>query len=242
MNIFTRSAKLTRNTNETKINISISLGGADGITDSVRDARDDPNDSSNVASGATGAIAETPSSPSSQSSQSAYANLIDTDCGFLNHMLTLFAFHSGFTLSVEARGDADVDFHHLTEDIGIVLGQCIKEAIGDAKGITRYASVFLPMDETLVLVALDVSGRAYLNYDVAIKAPKVGDFDTELAREFLLGLCRSLGITLHIKLFYGENAHHIIEAIFKGLGRALSQAVAIDPAKRGAIPSTKGNL
>ena len=167
---------------------------------------------------------------------------IATSCGFLNHMLELFAFHSGFALSVDARGDTDVDYHHLTEDAGIVLGQCIKEALGDAAGITRYASVFLPMDEALLLIALDICGRAHLNYDVAMPAPKVGDFDTELAQEFLLGLCRALGLTLHVKMMYGANAHHIIEAIFKGLGRALGAAVKPDPARRGAVPSSKGSL
>ena len=175
-------------------------------------------------------------------STTAGATAISTGSGFLNHMLTLFAFHGGFSLSIGARGDTDVDYHHITEDIGVVLGQSIKKAIGDAKGITRYASAFLPMDETLVLIALDISGRAYLNYDVEITAPKVGDFDTELAQEFLMGLCRALGLTLHVKLFNGANAHHIIEAIFKGLGRALAEAVRPDPARRGAIPSSKGLL
>jgi len=165
---------------------------------------------------------------------------IETGCGFLNHMLTLFAFHSGFALTIEARGDTDVDYHHLTEDVGIVLGQCIKDALGDAKGINRYASVFLPMDEALVLTALDISGRAYLNYDVDAGATKVGDFDTELAEEFLTGLCRTLGMTLHVKMFYGSNAHHIIEAVFKGLGRALGEAVRPDPYRGGVIPSSKG--
>jgi imidazoleglycerol-phosphate dehydratase len=167
---------------------------------------------------------------------------INTNCGFLNHMLELFAFHSGFNMSIDARGDADVDYHHLTEDAGIVIGQCLKEALGDGAGITRYASEFLPMDETLVLIALDISGRAYLNYDVDIDAPRVGDFDTELAQEFLMGLCRSLGLTLHVKLFYGINAHHIIEAVFKGLGRALGKAVKIDPSRSGAVPSSKGSI
>jgi imidazoleglycerol-phosphate dehydratase len=167
---------------------------------------------------------------------------IKTGCGFLDHMLTLFAFHSGFRVSIEARGDTDVDYHHLTEDVGIVLGQCVKDAIGDGRGINRYASVFLPMDETLVLIALDICGRAHINYDVAIGASRVGNFDTELAEEFLGGFCRSLGMTLHVKLFYGSNAHHIIEAIFKGLGRALREAVTIDESRRGAIPSSKGTL
>ncbi|MDR3121628.1 MAG: imidazoleglycerol-phosphate dehydratase HisB [Clostridiales bacterium] len=167
---------------------------------------------------------------------------ISTGCGFLNHMLTLFAKHGGFDLTVAARGDTDVDFHHLTEDVGIVLGQCVKEALGEGRGIARYGSMLLPMDEALVLVALDISGRAYLCYDVALASPKVGDFDTELAREFLLALCRSLSLTLHVKLLAGGNAHHVIEAVFKGLARALRQAVAIDAARSDEIPSTKGAL
>ena len=214
INKITRTAKITRNTKETEINISICLDGAMN------------------ALGAMGSIV----------SDSPASGNISTGSGFLNHMLTLFAFHSGFALTVDARGDTDVDYHHITEDIGITLGQCIKEALGGGVGITRYASVFLPMDEALVLVALDISGRAFLNYDVAINSPKIGDFDTELAQEFLTGLCRSLGLTLHVKLFYGMNAHHIIEALFKGLGRALGEATKPDPTKHGTIPSTKGTL
>ena len=167
---------------------------------------------------------------------------IRTGCGFLDHMLTLFAFHGGFALSVEAAGDTHVDYHHLTEDAGVAIGHCVREALGDAAGITRYSSIILPMDEALALVALDVSGRAFLRYDVAVKAQKTGDFDTELAEEFMAGLCRSLGLTLHIKLLHGENAHHIIEAIFKGVGRALGAAVRIDRDRRGEIPSSKGSL
>jgi imidazoleglycerol-phosphate dehydratase len=166
--------------------------------------------------------------------------VVKTGCGFLDHMLTLFAFHSGFALEIQARGDTQVDYHHLTEDAGIVLGRCVKSAVGDGGGIARYASVFLPMDEALVLTALDLGGRAYLNYDVDIKPPKVGDFDTELVRDFLSAFCRSLGLTLHVKMFYGDNAHHIIEAVFKGLGRALGEAVKIDSQKNGGIPSSKG--
>jgi len=211
-----RTAKITRETKETKISAEIALDMETGGGSSRREA------------GGEGAGAE--------------GRRIATGSGFLDHMLTLFAFHSGFSLAIEASGDTDVDFHHLTEDIGIVLGQCVKDALGGARGITRYASAFLPMDETLVLVALDISGRAHLNYDVEIGAPKVGDFDTELAQEFLIGLCRALGLTLHVKLFYGVNAHHIIEAIFKGLGRALREAVKIDPAMKGAIPSSKDLL
>lgn len=168
--------------------------------------------------------------------------LIETNCGFLNHMLTLFAFHSGCSLVIDARGDVEVDYHHLTEDIGVTLGLCIKKALGEGRGVARYASVFLPMDETLVLVAMDISGRAWLTFDVDIKVQKVGDFDTELVKEFFMGLCRSLGLTLHIKLISGENAHHIIEAIFKGFGRAFGEAIKIDARRSAIIPSTKGVL
>ena len=169
-------------------------------------------------------------------------NKIASGCGFMDHMLTLFAFHSGISLYVKAVGDTEVDYHHLTEDTGAAMGLCVKQALGEAKGIKRYASAFLPMDEALVLVALDVSGRTYLKYDVPVGKPKVGDFDTELAEEFFSAFCRTLGLTLHVKLFYGDNAHHIIEAVFKGFGRALGEAVAIDPRKSGAVPSSKGLL
>jgi imidazoleglycerol-phosphate dehydratase len=152
---------------------------------------------------------------------------ISTGCGFLDHMLALFAKHGNFGLAVRAAGDTDVDFHHLTEDVGIVLGQAFREALGDCRGIARYGSALLPMDEALVLVALDVSGRAYLEYSAAIAAPKVGEFDTELAREFMLAFSRAIPLTLHVRQLAGVNAHHIIEAMFKGLARAMRQAVAI---------------
>ena len=167
---------------------------------------------------------------------------IDTGCGFLNHMLELFGKHGRFTLDVTCHGDTDVDYHHTVEDIGIVLGQAFAEALGDKRGIRRYGSFLLPMDEALVLCALDLSGRCSLNYDVQIPTEKVGDFDTELVEEFLWGLCRSLGLTLHVKQLAGTNSHHIIEGIFKGLGRAMSQACSIDEAFRDEIPSTKGVL
>lgn len=167
---------------------------------------------------------------------------IATGCGFLNHMLTLFARHGGFDLSVRCKGDTDVDYHHTVEDIGIVLGQAFKEALGDMRGICRYGQSILPMDEALVLVSLDISGRAHLNYGLTIQPQKVGDFDTELAQEFLLGLCRSMGLTLHVLSLAGSNAHHILEAMFKGLARALKAAVAIDANNAGEIPSTKGIL
>lgn len=167
---------------------------------------------------------------------------VDTGCGFLNHMLQLFARHGGFDLDVRCVGDTDVDFHHTTEDVGIVLGSALKQALGDCKGITRYGSFMLPMDESLVLCALDISGRNTLCYDLKIPAEKVGDFDTELTEEFFTALCRSAGITLHLKQLDGKNSHHIIEAAFKGFARALKAAVKIDGENADRIPSTKGVL
>jgi Imidazoleglycerol-phosphate dehydratase len=167
---------------------------------------------------------------------------VATGCGFLDHMLTLFTVHGSFDLTLSCIGDTQVDFHHTTEDIGIVLGCAFAEALGDKRGITRYGSLLLPMDEALVLVALDISGRNCLSYDLAIPSQKVGTFDTELTQEFFLGLCRSMGLTLHIKMLGGINSHHIIEAAFKGLGRALGQAVAIDEKNANIVPSTKGIL
>jgi len=167
---------------------------------------------------------------------------IKTGCGFLDHMLELFARHGRFDLICYAEGDTDVDYHHLTEDIGIVLGRVFASALGDMRGITRYGSFILPMDESLVMTALDISGRAYLAYEVQIPAAKVGDFDTELVEEFLQALTRSLGLTLHIRQMAGTNTHHIIEAIFKGLARALAQAVSTDDRFPDDIPSTKGTI
>ncbi len=167
---------------------------------------------------------------------------VDTGCGFLDHMLTLFARHGRFDLSVKCVGDTYVDYHHTVEDVGIVLGECLKEALGDMRGIVRYGSFTLPMDETLILTALDLSGRAYLNYGLRIGAQKVGDFDTELTKEFFLAFIRHAAFTLHIKQFAGTNSHHIIEGTFKCFGRALKQAVAIDPDCKDEIPSTKGVL
>jgi len=167
---------------------------------------------------------------------------IATGCGFLDHMLTLFAAHGGFDLTLACTGDTQVDCHHTTEDIGIALGRAFSEALGDKRGIVRYGSFLLPMDEALVLVALDLSGRACLSYDLSIPAQKVGEFDTELVEEFFLALCRSMGLTLHVRQLAGSNSHHIIEAAFKGLGRALRQAVAIDEKNPDAVPSTKGIL
>ena len=167
---------------------------------------------------------------------------ISTGCGFLDHMLTLFASHGRFDLSVSCEGDVDVDYHHSVEDIGICLGKAFAEAVGNCKGIKRYGNMMLPMDESLVLCALDVSGRAYLNYGLDIKAEKIGDFDTELIEEFFLAFVRNANVTLHIKQLDGRNAHHIAEAAFKAFARALRQAVEIDEKAQNEIPSTKGVL
>ena len=167
---------------------------------------------------------------------------INTGCGFLDHMLTLFASHGRFDLSVECKGDVEVDYHHSVEDIGISLGKAFASAIGDCKGIRRYGNMMLPMDESLVLCALDVSGRAYFNYGLDIKTEKIGDFDTELIEEFFLAFVRNANITLHIKQLDGRNSHHIAEAAFKAFARALRQAVEIDESAKDEIPSTKGVL
>lgn len=166
----------------------------------------------------------------------------DTGSGFLNHMLDLFAKHGRFDMEILCKGDVAVDDHHTVEDIGIALGEAFAKALGDKKGIARYGSILLPMDEALVLCSLDLSGRSFLGFDVKIPTAKVGTFDTELAKEFMLALTRSMGLTLHIKMLEGENSHHIIEAIFKGLGRAMKTAVSIEEAYKDEIPSTKGTL
>lgn len=165
---------------------------------------------------------------------------VNTGCGFLNHMLELFSKHSGFDLNVQCVGDTDVDYHHTTEDIGIVLGCAFKQALGNAMGIKRYGNMLLPMDEALVLAAVDVSGRGYLVFNVNIPTAKVGDFDTELVEEFFGAFCRNAGITLNIRGIDGTNSHHIIEAAFKATARALREAVAIDESRPNQIPSTKG--
>ena len=167
---------------------------------------------------------------------------VKTGCGFLDHMLTLFAAHGRFDLAVSCKGDVDVDYHHSVEDIGICLGDALTEALGERKGIKRYGSMMLPMDETLVLCALDLSGRSYLAYGLEIPTEKIGDFDSELVEEFFLGLTRHAGMTLHIKQLDGRNSHHIAEGAFKAFARALSAAVEIDPARADEIPSTKGVL
>ena len=167
---------------------------------------------------------------------------IDTGVGFLDHMLELFARHGRFDLAVDCKGDTKVDFHHTTEDIGIALGQAFRESLGDKRGIYRYGNMILPMDEALVLCAVDISGRSYLGFDVEFPAQKVGNFDTELVKEFMAALSRELGMNLHIKMLTGENTHHMIEGIFKCLGRVLRQACAIEEEFADEIPSTKGVL
>jgi len=162
--------------------------------------------------------------------------------GFLDHMLTLFARHARFDLTVRCTGDTVVDDHHSVEDVAIALGKALKESLSEKRGISRYGSQLLPMDEALVLCAVDLSGRGSLRYTANIPSQKIGTFDTELAQEFFLALSRTAGITLHIQQLDGENSHHIVEAMFKALGRALKQAVAIDPAYADEIPSTKGVL
>lgn len=167
---------------------------------------------------------------------------IDSGCGFLDHMLTLFARHGRFDLTLTCKGDTHVDDHHTVEDIGICLGQAFSKALGDKKGIFRYGYMVLPMDETLILSAVDLSGRAYLRFDLNIPTEKVGSFDTELVKEFFLAFIRESASTLHLQQLAGENSHHIIEGTFKSVARALREAVAIDAAFANEIPSTKGVL
>lgn len=167
---------------------------------------------------------------------------IATGVGFLDHMLELFARHGDFDLTVSCQGDTQVDGHHSVEDIGICLGKAFTEALGDKRGITRYGQFLLPMDETLVLCACDLSGRDYLGWAVDLPAAKVGNFDTELAKEFWLAFVRNCPASIHIRQMAGENTHHILEAIFKGMGRTLKMAVALDAKHLNDIPSTKGTL
>lgn len=167
---------------------------------------------------------------------------IDTGVGFLDHMLTLFARHARFDLYVKAKGDVYVDDHHTVEDVGIVLGQAFAEAVGDKKGIVRFGDCVLPMDEALILCAVDISGRDYLGYALEIPTEKVGTFDTELCEEFWVSFARNARVTLHLKQLAGKNSHHIIEGAFKAAARALRQAVSIDSAYADEVPSTKGLL
>lgn len=167
---------------------------------------------------------------------------IASGCGFLDHMLTLFSKHAGYDLTVRCKGDTQVDYHHTTEDIGIALGKAFLQALGDKKGITRYGDTLLPMDETLIRSAVDISGRDYIAMGLDIQASKVGDFDTELCEEFWLAFVRESKITLHVDQLAGRNAHHIIEGTFKSVARTLSKATAIDERRKDEIPSTKGVL
>ena len=167
---------------------------------------------------------------------------VNTGCGFLDHMLTLFAKHARYDLRVICKGDTNVDDHHTVEDVGICLGQAFAKTLGDKRGINRYGWCALPMDEVLVLAAVDLSGRAALGYELPFAVEKIGTFDTELCKEFFTAFARSAAMTLHIRLLTGENSHHIAEAAFKGVGRALRAAVAIDAAIGNEIPSTKGAL
>ena len=194
-----REAEIKRNTNETRISLTLNLDGS-GTAD------------------------------------------IRSGCGFLDHMLTLFARHALVDLKLSCEGDTCVDYHHTTEDIAICLGRAVKTALGDAKGIIRYGSAILPMDETLILCALDISGRAGFYPELNIAAPKVGDFDTELCAEFFAAFARESGITLHLRQLAGVNAHHILEGCFKAFARALRAAISPDDRARDSVPSTKGVL
>lgn len=167
---------------------------------------------------------------------------VDTGSGFFDHMLTLFARHGRFDLDVTCKGDVEVDFHHSAEDIGIALGKAFAEALGDKKGIVRYADTTLPMDEALILSAVDISGRGMLVYELPVNLDRIGNFDTELCEEFFIAFARNAGITLHLKKLSGTNSHHVIEGAFKSVGRSLRRAVSIDPDFADDVPSTKGVL
>ena len=167
---------------------------------------------------------------------------IESGIGFLDHMLVLLSRHSGISMTVTCNGDTEVDDHHSTEDIGIALGTVVREALGDKKGIRRYGTMILPMDEALVIVALDISGRGGLYYDVPFLTEKIGTFDTELVEEFMHSFAMNAGITLHLRKLAGTNSHHVAEACFKGLGRALREAVSMDERFKDSVPSTKGVL
>ncbi|MFC3691422.1 imidazoleglycerol-phosphate dehydratase HisB [Chenggangzhangella methanolivorans] len=170
------------------------------------------------------------------------ASKISTGVGFLDHMLELLSRHAMIDLAVTAKGDTHVDFHHVTEDVGIALGQACRKALGDMKGLTRYADAYMPMDETLTRVAIDVSGRPFLVWRTAFPTPKVGEFDTELVREFFQGFSTHAAVTLHVETLYGANSHHIAESCFKGLARCLKAAFALDPRAGDRLPSTKERI
>ena len=167
---------------------------------------------------------------------------INTGCGFLDHMLVLFASHGRFDLDISCKGDTYVDYHHTVEDIGIALGKAFYDALGEKRGIRRYGDTILPMDEALIMSAVDFSGRSYLGYDLSLPTEKVGDFDTELAQEFFLGFIRNAECSLHIKMLSGKNTHHILEGAFKSVARTLREAVQLDEEFKNEIPSTKGVL
>ena len=167
---------------------------------------------------------------------------VQTGIGFLDHMLEQLSRHSLIDLEVMAKGDLHIDFHHTTEDTGIASGEAVAKALGDRRGITRYGAALIPMDETLTRVALDLSNRPYLIWKVALSKPKLGDMDTELFKEWFQAFAQAAGVTLHVENLYGENNHHIVESCFKGLARALREAIEIDPRKTDAVPSTKGVL
>ncbi len=170
------------------------------------------------------------------------ASSISTGIGFLDHMLDLLARHSRIDLTIQARGDLHIDHHHTTEDVGIALGQAVRQALGEMRGITRYADVHVPMDEALTRVAIDISGRPFLAFEAAFVRDKIGTFDTELVREWFQAFAMNSGVTLHVATLYGSNDHHIAESCFKGLARALRAAVAIDTRAANEVPSTKGSL
>ena len=167
---------------------------------------------------------------------------VDTGIGFLDHMLESFSKHSLIDLKVRAQGDLHIDFHHTTEDTGIVMGQALSQALGDRKGITRFGSALIPMDETCTQVAIDVSNRPYLIWRVDFSRPKLGEMDTELFKEWFQAFAQAAGVTLHVDNLFGENNHHIVESCYKGLARALRQAIELDPRQAGVVPSTKGTL
>jgi len=167
---------------------------------------------------------------------------VKTGVGFLDHMLEQLSRHSLIDLKLRAKGDLHIDFHHTTEDTGIAIGSAVARALGERRGIVRYGAALIPMDETLTRVALDVSNRPYLIWKVAFSKPKLGEMDTELFKEWFQAFAQSAGLTLHVENLYGENNHHIVESCFKGLARALRQALELDPRKRGEVPSTKGTL
>ncbi len=167
---------------------------------------------------------------------------INTGIGFLDHMLTLLGRHALIDMTITAKGDLHVDFHHTAEDVGIALGQAFREALGDKKGITRYADCLMPMDETLTRVALDISGRPFLVFRTSFPTPKIGEFDTELVREWFQAFAINAGVTLHVETLYGDNSHHIAESCYKGLARVLREAISYDARAKDRVPSTKGTL